>query len=110
VFATKEKFTLGWFSSPKLEDLLPSLRWAGLAQLAQDFLFSAFFWPFSGRSADPPSAFARAVSEARLEAEPEKVPLFLFSAVAPPCNLSPALRRLAGPVAFLTLPGFTSNP
>lgn len=77
-----------------------------MSQFAQDFLFSAFFWLFSGRNVDPPSDFAKAVSEARLEVDPEKVPLFLFS----PCNLKPALRRLAEPVAFLILPGFTSNP
>lgn len=81
------------------------------SQLAQDFLFSAFFWLFSNRTVGPPSDLAaRAVSEARLDAEAEKLPLLLFSLDAPPCNLTPVLRRLAGPTAFLTLPGFTSNP
>lgn len=42
-----------------------------------------------------------------MEADPEKFPLLLFSA---PCSLRPELRRRAGPVALLTLPGFTSNP
>lgn len=59
---------------------------------------------------DPPSDLARAVREARLEADPEKFPLLLFSAPATPCSLRPVLRRRAGPEAFLTLPGFTSNP
>lgn len=80
---------------------------AGISQFAQDFLFSAFFWLFSSLSVDPPSDLARAVREARLEAEP-KFPLLLFSAA--PCSLRPLLRRRAGPAALRTLPGFTSNP
>lgn len=87
-----------------------AVRGGALSQFAQDFLFSAFFWLLSRRSGAPPSDLARAVSDARLEAEPEKLPLLLFSAAAPPCTLSPVLRLLAGPVAFFTLPGFTSNP
>lgn len=82
---------------------------ADRAQLAQDCLCSACRWLFSARSAEPPSDLASAVREARLEAEPEKLPLFLPSAAAP-CSLRPALRRRAAPVALLTLPGLTSSP
>lgn len=111
VFATSWK--LGWLgvASPEAAGSArpppQGVCWAAISQFAQDFLFSAFFWLFSSRSVDPPSDLARAVREARLEAEAEKLPLLLFSAA---CSLRPVLRRRAGPAALLTRPGFTSNP
>lgn len=108
-------FPLGWKScaskaAPKHQLHIGPTGLIGRLQLAQDFLFSVVFWVFSGRRAGPPSDLAKAVREAKLEAEPDKFPLLRFSGMTPPWSLSPALRRLAGPVALFTRPGFTRRP
>lgn len=81
------------------------------SQLAQDFLFSDFFWLLSSGLKDgPPSDLASAVRVARLEEELDRLPLRLFSAVAPPCKRRPALRRRRDPVAFFKRSGLTRTP